>query len=95
MFIILIYSLRHKTHQLLLSAFQHKEAGEGVLARACRGRTSAKVFKRKEGRFISNVRKTLHCEGGETVEQAPGGVVEAPFLVALKAKLDWALSSLI
>lgn len=66
MFIILMYSLRHKTHQLLLSAFQHKEAGGGLLARACRGRTSAKGFKRKEGRFISNVRKTLPCEGGGT-----------------------------
>lgn len=49
MFIILMYSLRHKTHQLLLSAFQHKEAGGGLLARACRGRTSAKALNGKRG----------------------------------------------
>lgn len=68
----LMYSQRNKAHQLLLSALQYlkgtcKEAGEGFLARACRDRTSGKGFKLKEGWFISNAKKTLYCEGGETL----------------------------
>lgn len=95
-----MYSQRNKTNQVLLSAFQHlkgayKEAGEGLLARACRDKASGKGFTLKELRFISNVGKTLYCEGGGTLEQAPGEVVDVLFLVTLRVKSDRALSNLI
>lgn len=54
-----------------------------------------KALNSKGGRFIPNVAKMLSCDGGEALEEAPGEVVNASFLVTFKAELDRALSNLI
>jgi len=66
------------------------------LTRACSDRTRGNGFKRKEGRFRSDIRKKFftvmvvrHCN------RLPREAVDAPSLKVFKARLDGVLSNLV
>jgi len=84
-----------------IAAFQYQEgaykkAGGGLFTRACSDRTRGNGFKLKEGRFSLDIRKKFST--GRVVKHwnwLPREAVDAPSLVAFKARLDGALSNLV
>ena len=85
----------------LIAAFQYlkgayRKDGEGVFNRQFSGRMSGNVFKLKEGRFRSDVRKKFFpVRVARHWNRLPREVVAAPSLAVFKARLDGAWSNLV
>ncbi|KFV41079.1 hypothetical protein N328_07340, partial [Gavia stellata] len=97
-----LFSLeKRKLQGDLIAAFQYlkglsKEAGEGLLTRACRDRTRGNGVKLKEGRFRLDIRKKIFTvRMVRHWNRLPREVVDAPSLEAFKARLDRASSNLL
>ena len=73
-----------------------KKVGEGLLTRACDGRTRGNGFKLKKGRFRLGIRKKLFTMRVVRYwNRLPRETVDAPSLEEFKTRLDGALSSLV
>ena len=82
-------ALRRPYSSLPVPGGAYREAGEGLLIRACCERTRGNGFKLEEGRFRLDIRKKLFIvRVMRHWNRLPSEAVDAPSLDTLKVRLD-------